>query len=392
MTDRSDPIEGPGAGCGAVHAAVESAREVGRRAAPFAAAHDEDASFVTEGFAAIRDTGYALLGVPREFGGHGHDLEGVCKAQAALARYCASTSLAIATHHHAVLTLAWRWRHRQDPEAARLLRRIAIERLILTVSLDFAPGVVGVDAVPVEGGYLASGVRRLAGGSPGADVFFIPVNLVADGGTRQLQMLLPLRAAGTSLMDDWDSMGMRGSGCHTVRFTDTFVPAENAIHADLAGLRLIDAKKVFQLPGLHIAAVVLAASYLGSATAAGDAALARIGSRRDMDLPSVRYLAGRLADEIQCGWWTLDGMIRRVKDHTLGTTDLVIPSLLGKRQVLLASLRAAELAMEMLGSSSHRRGSFERAVRDVRVGLSHQLNPEETLMEIGRTAISRSSA
>ena len=74
------------------------------------------ASFVSEGYQAVRDTGYHLLAVPQDLGGHGHGLLGVCRRQAAIGRECASTSLAIGMHQHATMTLAWR-RSKGDEEA-----------------------------------------------------------------------------------------------------------------------------------------------------------------------------------------------------------------------------------------------------------------------------------
>ena len=85
-------------------------RQIGPPPAPHAARHDREASFVEEGYEAIRALGYGVIAVPRELGGGGHGLATVCRAQALLARYCANTALAIAMHQHNVLALAWRWR------------------------------------------------------------------------------------------------------------------------------------------------------------------------------------------------------------------------------------------------------------------------------------------
>lgn len=387
-------------------AAIALAQRVGQRAAPFAAAHDKDASFVTEGFAAIRNTGYALIGVPRELGGHGHDLEGVCKAQAVLAQYCASTSLAIAMHQHTVLSLAWRWRHHHDQEAARILRRIVAEGLIISISGALSPEAVSVRARPVDGGYRVTGTRGLASGSPGADVLATTVGVLAADGSHAgfVSMLIPLRDSGTRILDDWDSMGMRGSGSNGVRFDDTFVPAENVNGPVLnsgvwksgfpdrfVGNGAVDEDKpltALMLPGMNISLTVIAASYLGAATAIRNAAISEIANSPKAKMPSTLHLAGSLIDEVRSGWWTLDGMIRRTHDHTLGTREQMLTTLLGKRRVILSSLRAAELAMEMIGSRSYRRGlPFERAVRDIRAGLTHPVAPDRTLIEIGRTAI-----
>ena len=85
---------------------IAMARRIGAAAAPHAVRHDREASFVEEGYEAIKASGYGMIAVPKELGGGGHDLGTVCRAQAILARYCANTSLAIAMHQHNVLALA----------------------------------------------------------------------------------------------------------------------------------------------------------------------------------------------------------------------------------------------------------------------------------------------
>src|SRR5579862_6761912 len=110
---------------------IAMARRIGSAAAPHAARHDREASFVTEGYEAIRANGFGIIAVPRELGGGGHDLETVCRALAVLARYCTNTALAISMHQHNVLSLAWRWRL-GDRAVERTLRRIAFGDVILS--------------------------------------------------------------------------------------------------------------------------------------------------------------------------------------------------------------------------------------------------------------------
>ena len=50
---------------------VGMAADIGAVAAEHAAAHDRDASFVTEAYATMRSTGYLALAVPAELGGLG---------------------------------------------------------------------------------------------------------------------------------------------------------------------------------------------------------------------------------------------------------------------------------------------------------------------------------
>src|SRR3712207_8398894 len=101
---------------------VTLAAEVGRRAAATDAEHDRDATFVTEAYDAMRETGYLGLAVPRELGGLGASWRQVVLAQHELARWSGSAALASAMHQY--LTLVQRWRHHRDaPGAEAVLRR-----------------------------------------------------------------------------------------------------------------------------------------------------------------------------------------------------------------------------------------------------------------------------
>jgi alkylation response protein AidB-like acyl-CoA dehydrogenase len=376
------------------------AREIGTAAAPHAARHDRDASFVTEGYEAIRASGFGTVAVPAELGGGGTDLAAVCAAQAVLARYCASTSLAISMHQHNVLTLAWRWRL-GDREVEPTLRRIAAGGLILSSSGAADPANPGVTAVPADGGLLVSGRKRFCSGVPGADAVLTQARV--DDGTEPwtATVLIPMPSQGAQIIPDWDAMGMRGSGSNPVSFSKVFVPESGII--ELAPVRSLPGRTPpaepdgeppteprtagHRLPGLQIALAVIASVYLGAAGAMRDRAL-RIASARDAADPAQQRIAGLLTQEYRSARWALDAYIADTTDDAVGSERHFVTAMLAKRQVVLSSIRVVELAMELLGSRSYLRAlPFEQALRDVRAGITHPLTPEKTLLEVGRSAL-----
>lgn len=385
---------------------IAVARRIGAAAAPHAARHDREASFVEEGYEAIRAHGYGVIAVPRELGGGGHDLATVCRAQAVLAGYCASTSLAIAMHQHLVLSLAWRWRL-GDSSVERTLRRIASEDLILSNSGSADPANPGVTAIPVEGGLLVTGRKRLVSGAPGADVVMTMARVEDRGRQQTVTVLIPTSDHRTEILPDWDAMGMRGSGSNAVSFTGVFVPEVNVLYFEpLRSLRDLaepgattgeagdqsDAPSETQpdatrRPGMQIALTVIAAVYLGAAGAMRNRALRLTAARRAGD-PVQQRIAGLLTHEFRSAWWALNALIAATTDESLGTEDHFITTMLSKRQVTLSSIRIVELAMELLGSRSYMRElPFEQALRDVRAGITHPLPPEQTLLEVGKSAL-----
>jgi alkylation response protein AidB-like acyl-CoA dehydrogenase len=390
------------------------ARQIGAAAAPHAARHDREASFVEEGYEAIRALGYGVIAVPSELGGGGHGLGTVCRAQALLARYCANTALAIAMHQHNVLTMAWRWRL-GDRVVEPVLRRIAQGDLILSSSGSADPTNPGVTGTPVEGGLLVTGGKRFCSGVPGAD-FVLTMARVDEGGEPwTTTVMVPTSDPGTKVVPDWDALGMRGSGSNPVSFTDVFVPDADILfleplrsltdaprrgtraggktrtpadgQADVSGaVPPIDGHR---LPGLQIALAVIAAVYLGAAGGTRDRALritaAHGGATAD---PVKQRIAGLMTHEFRSAWWALDALIAGTTDDTVGSENHFIITMLAKRQVILASIRIVELAMELLGSRSYMRAMpFEQALRDVRAGITHPLSPEKTLYEVGKSAL-----
>jgi alkylation response protein AidB-like acyl-CoA dehydrogenase len=388
------------------------ARQIGAAAAPHAARHDREASFVAEGYEAIRALGYGVIAVPSELGGDGHGLATVCRAQALLARYCANTALAIAMHQHNVLTMAWRWRL-GDQVVEPVLRRIAQGDLLLSSSGSADPTNPGVRATAVEGGLLVTGSKRFCSGVPGAD-FVLTMARVDDGEEPwTTTVMVPTSDPGTEIVPDWDALGMRGSGSNPVSFSEVFVPDDDILYleplrslhgrsrpgapagdqarapadgqADTPGaVPPIDGNR---LPGLQIALAVIASVYLGAAGGMRDRAL-RITAARGAADPVKQRIAGLMTYEFRSAWWALDALIAATTDDSVGSESHFITTMLAKRQVILASIRIVELAMELLGSRSYMRAMpFEQALRDVRAGITHPLAPEKTLYEVGKSAL-----
>ena len=53
-----------------------------------------------------------------------------------LARHCGSTALAFSMHTHQVAIPAWRWRYQKVAAAQSLLKRVALERIVLVRVMD----------------------------------------------------------------------------------------------------------------------------------------------------------------------------------------------------------------------------------------------------------------
>jgi alkylation response protein AidB-like acyl-CoA dehydrogenase len=362
---------------------VQWAADLGATIEPFAAAHDRDGTFVTEAFTILKDAGYLALGVPTELGGHGASIRQVAMAQRQLARSCASTALASAMHQHVTLFTAWRHR-RGLPGAEATLRRVADDGIVLvsTGGADFTHP--RGTAVAVDGGFRVSGRKVFASQVEVGDVF--STMFVYDDpaeGRKVLNMAVPVRADGVTILDNWDTLGMRGTGSQDVIIEDVFVPEDKVLARRPYGV--ID-------PPLQvivsIAFGVINAVYLGVAEAARDAAVAQVAGTAKAEDPGVQRQIGVMDTRLRVMSWALDGALRTIGDDPAPSHDNVAAMMAAKREIANGGIEVCDIAMEVAGGGAYFKSSvIERAYRDIRGVKFHPLSPEQTLTHAGRLAL-----
>jgi alkylation response protein AidB-like acyl-CoA dehydrogenase len=362
---------------------VPWAAELGAQIAPYAATHDRDGTFVSEAFDLFKSSGYLALAVPSELGGRGATIRQVAAAQRELAKHCGSSALAVAMHHHVTLFTAWRYR-RGLPGAEATLRRIADDGIVLvsTGGADFTRP--RGTAVPVDGGYRVSGRKVFASQVPAGDVFSTMFVLDDNGeGPVVLNMAVPVRADGVTVLDNWDTLGMRGTGSHDVEINDVFVPEDKVLARRPFGV--VD-------PPLQViisnAFPVIGAVYLGIAEAARDAAVAVVAGTPRADDASIQRQVGLMDNRLRVMAWALDGAIATIGDDPQPSVENVVAAMAAKREISIGGIEVCDLAMEVAGGGSYFRTSpIERCYRDIRGAKYHPFTPEQTLVHAGRVCL-----
>jgi alkylation response protein AidB-like acyl-CoA dehydrogenase len=358
------------------------ADELGEAIRPYAEAHDRDGTFVSEAFELLRSSGYLALPVPEELGGRGASIRETAMAQRHLARWCGSTSLASSMHLHVTLFTAWRYR-RGLPGAEATLRRVAEEGIVLvsTGGADFTRP--RGRAVAVDGGFRVSGRKSFCSQVPAGDVFSTMFVLDDDGTPVVLNMAVPVRAEGVTILDNWDTLGMRGTASHDVEIEDVFVPEDKVLARRPWG--------VVDPPLQVIASIgfsVVMAVYLGVAEAARDAAVAAVAGTPRAEDPSVQRQVGLMEDRLRVMAWALEGALRTVGDDPQPAMSTVVDVMAAKREISIGGIEVCDVAMEVGGGAAFFRGStIERCYRDIRGAKFHPLGPEQTLVHAGRVAL-----
>jgi alkylation response protein AidB-like acyl-CoA dehydrogenase len=221
---------------------IALAARLGReRFAPRADKYDREASFPFENYADLREAGLTALCVPERYGGSGADFATYCLVSAELGRHCGSTALTFNMH---VCSTLWTGtladdldmtameRARHERHRAEHYRRIVQEGAIYAQPFSEGGAAAagrapfGTVARRVEGGYVLNGKKIFASLSGAADYYGVlcteekPVLSQRD----TLYLAVPAKAAGVSIVGDWDPLGMRGTVSRTLLLKDVFVP------------------------------------------------------------------------------------------------------------------------------------------------------------------------
>jgi len=215
---------------------VAIAEELSGQLAVRAAEHDRDGSYPFEAIDALKTAGYFAAPVPGKLGGlgvsSGHDL---VVASSRLARGDASVAIGVNMHLVAVLNME---RRRQVAAAAGAERRtrgyatslaqIARNGIVLAAAISEGgqdltrPGTV---ATRTESGWRIEGRKLFCTMSPAATDLYVAVTYAdGEGIERYAYAMVPVDAPGVTVHDDWDALGMRASGSHSISLDGVALP------------------------------------------------------------------------------------------------------------------------------------------------------------------------
>lgn len=388
-------------------------REVRPALAARAAQHDRDGTFVSANIRDLQSAGILAAAVPAELGGLGvrspHDL---AAGAFEIAQACSSTAISSWMHQGAVFGIGSVWKaladrgRRGDVARLELILAGVVDGSVVFCVAGTEPGVYGgftfnTEASRTEDGWLINGLKSFATMSSAATIFNVALKVLEDAepvraGTAQV----PRDAAGVEVMDDWDAMGMRGSGSGVVRFTNVRLPLEAVAVRGLLGEESNDAlfNGLVSNPGLVNSA-------LGIAQAARDRAIAEL--KRRVKAPTVHPQAERVAVQIAVAEMDMELMAAKAlqrahlldvdRMHTEFTPRtaslhdlraLTAASRAAKTFVEKAAISVVNQAMSLAGGGSYVTGTdFARWYRDVRALPFMAPAATENMQFIGKVAL-----
>jgi len=382
---------------------------------PRAAAHDREGSFPHENLAEMKESGVIAATVPQEFGGLGiesiHDLvTGISR----LAQGDASTAIAVTMHLGPCWSLARLWRHgvaedrRASSDALELMLHALGRRELIVCGAGTESGTHTryplTEARKVDGGWAITGNKIFVTLSPEADMFhvFCRSHAPEDGDTwLAARAWVPRTSEGLTLVENWDSMGMRASGSHSLELRDCFVPDGLVFFRHKWGQ--------WSVPELiHSAAgnLALSSAFLGIAEEAANQIEGLVRKRRKA--PSNRLLAERFAIQTHvahieqclstarailertCRLW--DAYLEAHEDGEISLEEghqLMAEYQCTKAVVEQNAITAVDLALTASGGAGYLSASpLSRLYRDVRAGPFMQpYSPIELYEYVGKVRL-----
>lgn len=359
---------------------VESHREqeLDRLCARFsarAASIDQEGIFAQDNYADLKQSRFFSLGIPVEYGGAGLRYDELCQVVRKMGQACGSTALAFAMHSHPVALNVFK-SLKGDAKAQATLQKIAASELIIagTGANDWLAS--NGTATPVEGGYRVNAHKRFVSGGPAAQILVSSVHYESDQGSEVLHFSLPFSTPGIHIQNNWDTLGMRGTGSNDVILENVFLPEAAIVARRPAGQWHVIWDTI-----LPIAMPLICSVYVGLAEAAHQLALEACAGK-----PALAGLAGRMNNQLTSARLALNDMVERQKNYRFVPHAFNTETVLTRKTLVYQSvLQTVELASTLVGGSGYFRGHpLERIVRDVRAMHFHPLPEHKQTAFSGR--------
>ncbi len=361
-----------------------------------AAEHDRNGTFPTADLADLRSLGWLTAAAPREYGGLGLDLAELGAEQRRLARYAPATALATSMHQYWVGTAATLVAF-GDPTAARILGWVAAGDVLASghgeIGNDVPIALSTTRAERVACGWRLHGRKHFGSLGPVWDrLGFHAMDAANPAGPVIVHGFVARSTPGVAVIETWDAHGMRATESHDTVLDGAFVPDDDVLCVVPAGPPAHPA-----VGAMFVwASTLIANVYLGIAERAMELAVADATTKRSIGLdgrtlahnPMLQHQAAAMHLELDAARKVVD---RVAADWTTGVDHGAawpVELFAAKWRSAIASMRVVDLACELAGGGSFRRGhELERLSRDVRAARFHPGTDAYTHEVIGKAVL-----
>lgn len=349
-----------------------------------AAAVDAENRFPDEDLAELKDAGYLAMLVPTVLGGAGLGLAEAAALQQRLASAAPATALAI--NMHLVWTGVAKVLADRGIDTLRFVQEGAVAGEVFAFGISEAGNdlvLFGSDTVATpqpDGSYRFTGTKIFTSLAPVWTHLGLHGLDTTDPEAPQMVYAFVPRTDAVETLDDWDTLGMRGTQSRTTVLTDAVAPADRVVRRVAPGPN--PDPIVFGI--FSVFEVLLASVYTGLARRALDLAVEAARTRtskktgkRYSDDPDIRWRIAEMALAYDALLPQIEAVARDVDAQTdHGALWFAKLSGLKHRAVVAAKQIVDEAVLVAGGSSFFTRNELSRLYRDVLAGMFHPSDPE----------------
>jgi alkylation response protein AidB-like acyl-CoA dehydrogenase len=353
-------------------------------------------AYFHEDLAELRDVGYLCAAVPEHLGGWGLDLAQMSASQRRLARYAPATALAMTMHTYWVGAAAEL--ERAGDSSQRWILEAAVDGQIIAAGHAESGNDIPVllstcHAERVAGGYRLTGRKQF--GSNGPAWTWLGAHAIdpdAPGGPQTIHAFVERTSPGVSVVESWDTLGMRPTQSHDTVLEGVFVPDARigrVVPAGDGSDPYIVAMTVWALP-------LIATVYVGIAERALELALTSAKRKTSIAIergayayhPMVQHQIAEMYLELDAATATVD---RFVADWAAGVDhgDALVPKVYAQKwRAVEATKCVVDIALDIAGGAGMFKGNeLERLYRDARCGGFHPGNDAITHEMVGKSLL-----
>ena len=246
-----------------------------------------------------------------------------------------------------------------------------------------------VKAEKTDGGFRINGRHSFGTNSPVGDFFSSSaVYNDPDEGEVALAFTIPMDTPGVVCQNDWNTMGMRCSGSHSMVIDNAFVPDDVVFRHPTWEWGQLE-RLVLSYQGGTFCTV-----YLGIARAARDFAINYTKDRTRLPFnhpesyyPGNQFLAAEMDIGLKSAWaWQLE-IAERLTDPFARDDEVIIDAIAMQYFCMRTAIDVVNKAFEIVGGAAlAKRLPLERYYRDVRAGPIHPMSSYGALELIGKHA------
>lgn len=345
--------------------------------------YDEENRFFFEDFEELKEIGYTKLNLPKAFGGHGRTLAEVCQEQRRLAMYAPATALAVNMHLY-WCGVACDLLAKGDESLTWMLEEAGKGKIFAAGHAeggnDWPLIYSSAKVEKVDGGYRINGRKSFGSLTPVWDYLGLHAMDSTDPEDKKIvHVFLPRDSEGISIVETWDTLGMRATRSDDTILENVFVADERIARVVPVGWAGID---FFVLAIFAWAEPTFGNVYYGNALRAFELAISMIKDKRSVALrdtmahhAEVQHAVAKMALELEGIGPHLD---RVAEDWSNGVDHGPAWGLKlvgAKYHATNASLRVVDRALEVAGGYGiFRKSGMERIFRDARLGPVHPAN------------------